>query len=104
MLRGVADTTAVPSGEASGNPAAEASERLRARIAWYYFVGGLTQQDISQRVGLTRARVNRILASCRADGMVRVDIRSPHARCVELEQALVARRGLTDRHRTRETS
>ena len=74
----------------------QAAEQRRARIAWYYFVGGLTQQEISDRLGLTRARVNRILASCRTDGMVRVDIRSPYARAVELEQALADRYGLRD--------
>ena len=25
------------------------SEQLRARIAWYYYVAGLTQQEISDR-------------------------------------------------------
>ncbi|MCA8934483.1 MAG: sugar-binding transcriptional regulator [Rhodospirillaceae bacterium] len=74
----------------------QAAEQRRARIAWYYFVGGLTQQEISNRLGLTRARVNRILAACRADGMVRVEIHSPFARAVELEHALVTRFGLTE--------
>ena len=73
-----------------------ATEQLRARIAWYYFVGGLTQQEISNRLGLTRARVNRILATCRADGIVRVEIESPFARCVALERQLSHRYGLRD--------
>ena len=72
------------------------SEQRRARIAWYYFVGGLTQQEISDRLGISRARVNRILAACRADGTVRVDIQSPYARCVALEQALSASYGLRE--------
>ena len=63
-------------------------EPLRARIAWYYFVGGLTQQDISNRLGIARARVNKIVGQLRADGSVVVDIRLPQALCVELEEKL----------------
>lgn len=49
------------------------SEHLRARIAWYYYIGGLTQQEISERVGIARSRVNKIVGQLRADGSVVVD-------------------------------
>lgn len=70
------------------------SEQLRARIAWYYYVAGLTQQDISDRLGIARARVNKIAGQLRADGSVVVDIRLPLASCVELEEKLKAAFGL----------
>ena len=41
-------------------------EQLRARIAWYYFIAGLTQQEISDRLGIARARVNKIVGQLRA--------------------------------------
>ena len=63
-------------------------EHLRARIAWYYFIAGLTQQEISDRLGIARARVNKIVGQLRADGSVVVDIRLPLASCVELEEKL----------------
>ena len=63
-------------------------EQLRARIAWYYFVAGLTQQEISDRLGIARARVNKIAGQLRADGSVIVDIRLPLASCVDLEEQL----------------
>ena len=69
-------------------------ERLRARIAWYYYVGGLTQQEISERLGIGRARVNRIVGQLRADGSVVVDIRLPLVDCVDLEERLRRRFGL----------
>lgn len=72
------------------------AEHVRARVAWYYYVGGLTQQDIANRIGITRLRVNRIVRDLRADGSVRVDIRLPLARCVALEEKLKARFGLTE--------
>ncbi len=65
-----------------------AGEQLRARIAWYYFVAGLTQQEISDRLGIARARVNKIAGQLRTDGSVVIDIRLPLASCVELEEKL----------------
>lgn len=72
------------------------AEHIRARVAWYYYIGGLTQQDIANRIGITRLRVNRIVGQLRADGSVRVDIRLPLARCVALEEKLKTRYGLAD--------
>jgi DNA-binding transcriptional regulator LsrR (DeoR family) len=68
--------------------------RTKARAVWYYYVGGLTQQEIADRLGLTRLRVNRIIGQARTDGSVRVDVRLPLADCVGLEQRLIARYGL----------
>lgn len=70
------------------------SEQLRARIAWYYFVAGLTQQEISDRLGIARARVNKIAGQLRADGSVVIDVRLPLASCVELEEKLKEAYGL----------
>lgn len=70
------------------------SEQLRARIAWYYYVAGLTQQEISDRLGVARARVNKIAGQLRADGSVVVNIRLPLAACVALEEALKEKFGL----------
>ena len=71
-----------------------AGEQLRARIAWYYFVAGMTQQEISERLGIARARVNKIAGQLRADGSVIVDVRLPLASCVELEERLKSAHGL----------
>ena len=70
------------------------SDQTRARIAWYYYVAGLTQQEISDRLGLARARVNRIVGQLRADGSVVVDIRLPLIGCVALEEQLKRAYGL----------
>lgn len=70
------------------------NEQTRARIAWYYYVAGLTQQEISDKLGLPRARVNRIVGQLRADGSVVVDIRLPLVSCVELEERLKTAFGL----------
>ncbi|OJY05101.1 MAG: DNA-binding transcriptional regulator [Rhizobiales bacterium 63-22] len=74
----------------------DTSDHIRARVAWYYFAAGLTQQEIAGRLGITRLRVNKIVGQLRTDGSVKIDIRIPLARCVELEERLKARYGLTD--------
>lgn len=74
--------------------AIEGGDQLRARIAWYYYVAGLTQQEISDRLGIARARVNKIAGQLREDGSVVVDIRLPLTSCVELEEKLRKAYGL----------
>lgn len=71
-------------------------EQLYVRVAWLYHMEDLTQGDIATRLGLTRLRVNRILAECRALGLVRVTIGSRLESCVALERRLVRELGLQD--------
>jgi DNA-binding transcriptional regulator LsrR (DeoR family) len=69
-------------------------EQLAVRAAWCYYVLGLTQQDIAGRLGITRVRVNRLLAEARRRGIVRISITSELAENVELEERLKAAYGL----------
>lgn len=70
--------------------------QLQTRAAWYYYIGGLTQQEIADRLGLTRLRVNKIVNQARADGLVRIEIQMPFASCVALEEKLKARFALDE--------
>ena len=74
----------------------DAAEQQRTRIAWLYYVEGLTQSDIAERVGLSRVRVNRELAVCRERGIVQIRINAKLAPCVAVERQLVERFGLKD--------
>lgn len=67
---------------------------LKARAAWLYYMEGLTQDQIAQVFGITRARVLRMLAAGREDGTVQIRIVAPIARCVELERSVRARYGM----------
>lgn len=69
--------------------------QLPIRVAWLYHMEGLTQAEIAERLGITRLRVNRLLADARASGLVRVTLNSKLADCVALEQALCRDTGLT---------
>ncbi|MGH7003450.1 MAG: sugar-binding transcriptional regulator [Alphaproteobacteria bacterium] len=66
-------------------------EQLQIRVAWLYFMEGVTQGDIAERLGMTRLRVNRILSEARASGLVGITLNSRLAECVELEQELAER-------------
>ncbi|WP_165934127.1 sugar-binding transcriptional regulator [Sodalis ligni] len=72
------------------------NDHLRARIAWFYFVGGLTQQQIADRLRITRLRVNKTIGQIRADGSVLVELRMPLVDCIDLEEKLKAKFNLED--------
>jgi DNA-binding transcriptional regulator LsrR (DeoR family) len=63
-------------------------EQLNIRIAWYYYVTEMTQQQIADRLGITRVRVNKALSICRQSGVVQIRINSKLASCIRLEYAL----------------
>lgn len=65
------------------------NEQVRTRVAWLYYLENLTQAEIAQQLGLTRARVNRTLSECRESGLVRITLNSRFESCVALEQRLV---------------
>ncbi|WP_117192794.1 sugar-binding transcriptional regulator [Rhizobium terrae] len=69
---------------------------LMVRAAWLYHVEGLTQQQIAERMNITRRRVNEILSEALETGVVRVSFESPLAESVELEAKLRDRFGLLD--------
>jgi DNA-binding transcriptional regulator LsrR (DeoR family) len=69
---------------------------LATRVAWMSFVEGLRQEDIAAALGLNRMRVNRLLATAREEGLVRVEITSPHRTAAALEARLRRQFGLRD--------
>lgn len=67
---------------------------LKTRVAWLYYVEGMTQDEVAKTVGLTRSRVLRILANARADGTVQIRVANQLSDCVALERRLEAVWGL----------
>ena len=70
--------------------------QTQVRAAWLYYVEGLTQAEIAERLKMTRLRVNRLLVEARSSGLVNITINSRLESCVRLERALVAEFGLKD--------
>jgi DNA-binding transcriptional regulator LsrR (DeoR family) len=71
-------------------------DQLSTRVAWLYYMENLTQAEIAERLGLTRARVNRMLSDARENGVVQIKLNSSFASCTALEHALKQRCGLRD--------
>lgn len=75
-------------------PKVDTEERFMARVAWAYYVEGLTQEGVADKLGTTRLRVNKLLSEARRSGLVRITFNTAFAACAELETALCARFGL----------
>lgn len=58
------------------------------RAAWYYFIGGLNQSEVADRLGLSRIKVNRLIATARSEGHVMIRITHPSARILDCEARL----------------
>ncbi|MGO4407622.1 sugar-binding transcriptional regulator [Bosea sp. RAF48] len=49
---------------------------LKLKAAWLYFVEGHTQEQVAERIGISRIKVLRLLAAAREDGTVKISINS----------------------------
>ncbi|EJF30037.1 MULTISPECIES: sugar-binding transcriptional regulator [Enterobacteriaceae] len=72
----------------------EKKQEQAARVAWMYYVAGMTQQDIARELGISRQVAQRLVSSAREQGMVTVKIAHPVARCLKLAQQVQERFGL----------
>lgn len=75
-------------------------ERMRAvlRAAQLYFLDGMTQAAVADRLGCTRWTVGRLLKEGEERGIIDIRIRHPHARLHQLEMRLRDQLGLLDAH------
>jgi DNA-binding transcriptional regulator LsrR (DeoR family) len=69
---------------------------LLARVAWLYYVEQLNQQEIADRLRISRVKVTRLLQRARDESVVEVRIADENAPCLDIEQRLVKHFGLRD--------
>jgi len=69
-------------------------DQLLYKIAKAYYYDDETQQAISERFGVSRVKVCRLLKQARDEGFVSISIRGPGADTAELERELAARYGI----------
>lgn len=74
--------------QTSGEESDLSQRDLAARAAWLSHVGGLTQDQIAAELGISRQRVQRLVARAASQGLIRVRIAHPIADCIELERKL----------------
>ncbi|MBY9080209.1 sugar-binding transcriptional regulator [Paenibacillus sp. HN-1] len=70
--------------------------RMLVKISQLYYEEGLNQQDIAQRLGISRPHVSRMLTAARTEGIVQISIRNPYSMEQEVERQLVEKFGIRD--------
>lgn len=65
-----------------------------ARAGWLYYVAGNTQDQIAAKLGVSRQSAQRLVSLAMSEGLVKVRIDHPIARCLSLSQELASRYGL----------
>ena len=71
-------------------------ESLLLKVAWYYYEQGMTQQEIGKRLGFSRTKIVRLLATAREKGIVQIKLVGRYTSCLEKEEKLKERYGLLD--------
>ncbi|MDX2970140.1 sugar-binding transcriptional regulator [Kribbella solani] len=72
------------------------NEELLLRVAWFYYKDELTQEEIAQRLALSRASVGRMLDRARKIGMVTINLNVDHLAAFELSARLARTFGLRE--------
>jgi len=67
-----------------------------AQVAWLYYVGHLSQQEVSQKLGISRFKVLRMLADAREQGLVRITVEHRTARTLDLADQLAEAFGVEE--------
>jgi DNA-binding transcriptional regulator LsrR (DeoR family) len=65
-----------------------------ARAAWLYYVAGNTQDDVAQKLGVSRQTAQRLVSMAVSERLIKVRLDHPIARCMELAARLTDRFGL----------
>jgi DNA-binding transcriptional regulator LsrR (DeoR family) len=65
-----------------------------ARAGWLYYVAGNTQDEIAAKLGISRQSAQRMVSLAVSEGLVKVRLDHPIARCLDLAEQLKQRFGL----------
>lgn len=63
-------------------------ESLMIKVTWYYYVDNMTQQRISDMLGISRMKVVKLLDRARTDGLIQFKIREDSLSHMHLEKTL----------------
>lgn len=73
-----------------------AKDDIIFKAAWYYYIEGMTQLQISELLGISRMKVVQYLDQARQDGMVQFKVRSEQGNRLQLEKDIIDKYGLID--------
>ncbi len=71
-------------------------ESLMIKTAWYYYLDNMTQQRISEHLGISRMRVVKLLEKARSTGIIQFKIREDSVSRMHMERKLAEIYGLKD--------
>jgi lsr operon transcriptional repressor len=71
-------------------------ETLVVKTAWYYYFENMTQQKISEKLGISRIRVIKLLEKAKQDGVIQFKIRQDDQQRMQVERQLCETWGLKD--------
>ena len=71
-------------------------ESLLMKVAWCYYEQGMTQQEIGKRLGFSRTKIVRLLATAREKGIVQIKLVGNYKSCLEKEESLKKKFSLHD--------
>jgi len=69
---------------------------LITKIAWYYYIENMTQQKISDELGISRMKVIKLLEKARQNGVIQFQISRERGSHLKVEQELIRRWDLKD--------
>jgi len=69
-------------------------ENLLFKISWYYYFENMTQQSISEKLGISRMNVIKLLNKAKSQGIVQFKIKTDVAKRMELEGVLMEKYNL----------
>jgi DNA-binding transcriptional regulator LsrR (DeoR family) len=70
------------------------TRHLAVRAAWMSFSRGKTQSEIARLLGVSQAKVHRLIAFAQSEGLIRIEIAERPLECLELEEDLAETFGL----------
>jgi deoxyribonucleoside regulator len=76
--------------------ASQEKKRLLVKVSTLYYMDGLNQQEISERLGISRPQISRMLASAKSEGIVQISIRNPYSEEQAYERAIAETFGIHD--------
>lgn len=71
-------------------------KNLLYKASWYYYMEGLTQQAIAEKLNISRIKVLRLLERARQEGIVQIHIKPDTDAYLSMEQELIHRYQLKD--------
>lgn len=71
-------------------------ESLIFKVAWFYYIENMTQQQISEQLNISRMKIVKYLERARTEGMVHFKIRTDGEKRINIERELIAQFGLKD--------